>query len=106
MQRSLKTCFATALLNQAAEALKVFTKEDDTCELPSGWTATTDPIVSNGQKDGTTYENMIITCPPDTKVCVKVGKDNITLRNMIIYHPANGMGIYGWTTENLLLENV
>jgi len=103
MQRSLKTCFATALLNQAAEALKVFTKEDDTCDdVPEGWTTSG----SFNAAEGTTYENMIITCEPDTDICVKVGRDDVTFRNVIIYHPANGMGLYGWDADNLLLENV
>lgn len=33
-------------------------------------------------------------------------KDNITLRNVIVYHPANGMGIMGWKPKNLVMENV
>ena len=102
MQRSLKTCFATALLNQAIQAIKVFTKEEDTCS-DDGWT-------HSGQitftAEGTTIENTIITCEPNTDICVKIGRDNVTLRNVIIYHPANGMGIMGWTAANLLLENV
>ena len=102
MQRSLKTCFATALLNQAIQAIKVFTKEEDTCS-DDGWT-------HSGQitftAEGTTIENTIITCEPNTDICVKIDRDNVTLRNVIIYHPANGMGIYGWAPNNLLLENV
>ena len=38
---------------------------------------------------------------------IKVGrKDNVTIRNVIIYHAANGMGIYGFQANNLKIENV
>ena len=30
----------------------------------------------------------------------------MTVRNVVIYHPANGQGIYGWKAHNLKLENV
>ena len=49
---------------------------------------------------------MIITSEPDTDFALKITKDNVTVRNLIVYHPANGMGIYAWKTKNLRIENV
>lgn len=37
---------------------------------------------------------------------LKISKENVTVRNVIIYHAANGMGIFGWKPNNLTLENV
>ena len=106
MQRSIKNCFALALINQAVEAskLKAFTKEEDTCS-DDGWTHI-DANLTTYRTDGETIENTIFTCEPNIDVCVKVVGDNVTFRNVIIYHPANGMGLYGWKPNNLTLENV
>ena len=50
---------------------------------------------------------MIITAEPDTDYALKIMfKDNVTIRNVIVYHPANGMGILSWKSNNLKLENV
>jgi len=49
---------------------------------------------------------MIITAPPDSDYALRVTVDNVTIRNVIIYHPANGKGIYAQRADNLELENV
>ena len=33
-------------------------------------------------------------------------KQNVTIRNVVIYHAANGRGIYAWNCKNLTIENV
>ena len=37
---------------------------------------------------------------------MKIVGENITLKNVVIYHAANAMGIYVWEAHNLTLENV
>jgi len=54
----------------------------------------------------TVIENTIITANPDTDVAITISTPNVTLRNVIIYHPSNGKGIYGWEADNLTIENV
>merc|ERR1711971_490017 len=44
----------------------------------------------------TVVENTIITASPDTDVAITISTSNVTLRNVIIYHPSNGKGIYEW----------
>ena len=49
---------------------------------------------------------MIITAEAGTDYALKITKDNVTVRNVIVYHPANGMGIYSNKSKNLRIENV
>ena len=37
---------------------------------------------------------------------MKIVAEHVTLRNVIIYHAANAIGIYGYNSHNLTLENV
>jgi len=30
----------------------------------------------------------------------------VTVKNVVIYHPANGQGLYGWKPNNIHIENV
>ena len=59
-------------------------------------------------KAGTTIENVIIYMPPDHDFdkALMISQDNITLRNVVIYHPANRLGLYSWKAKNLVLDNV
>ena len=61
--------------------------------------------------DGEVIENKIIIAEPtdDSEAndfALKIVKDNIIVRNVIIYHATNAIGIYGWKPNNLTLENV
>ena len=62
--------------------------------------------------DGQEIKNLIIYADPtgeeasDNDYALKITKDNVIVRNVIIYHAVNGMGIYGWKPNNLTLENV
>ena len=40
------------------------------------------------------------------KDLIKVAKDNVVIRNCVIYHATNGIGIFGWRPYNLTIENV
>ena len=60
----------------------------------------------NWVMENTVIENMIITAPPDADFAIRIQRPNVVLRNVIIYHPTNGKGIYAWEAENLLIENV
>lgn len=57
-------------------------------------------------------ENTIIYVDPtsaDSKANdygLKIVAKDVTIRNVLIYHAANGMGIYAWSADNLVLENV
>ena len=61
---------------------------------------------------GTVIENTIIYVDPtsaDSKANdygLKIVAEDVTIRNVLIYHAANGMGIYAWSANNLVLENV
>ena len=99
----MKSCFAACLLSQVIVALDLRNQDGGaTCDK-STWTES-GPIT--WVPPGTVLENMIITAPPDTDYALRLTQDNLTLRNVIIYHPANGMGIFGWKPKNLTLENV
>ena len=87
---------------QAFNSIMDLSDSTETCSK-DGWTESGQ---INWIRGGTTIENTIITCEPDTEFCVKANNDNITLRNVIIYHPANGMGLFSWKAANLTLENV
>ena len=68
------------------------------------------PIVA--KTDGQVIENTIIWADPTSEsdtsqdYALKIVADNVTVRNVLIYHAANGMGIYGFRPKNLRLENV
>ena len=57
---------------------------------------------------------MIITAPPtsdddhsnDYALELQWGIKDVLIRNVVIYHAANGMGIFGWKSTNVRLENV
>ena len=54
------------------------------------------------KKDYEVIENKIIIANPtsaDDKsndFALKVTKDHVVIRNVVIYHATNGIGIYGW----------
>lgn len=68
------------------------------------------PIVV--KESGTVIENMIIYGEPtdDSKkndyTLKIIGADNVVVRNVILYHAANTMGIFAVRANNLLIENV
>ena len=57
-------------------------------------------------KDGAVIEDLIVVAEPTSEFdrtqdnAIKVVADNVIIRNVIIYHPANGKGIYGWHPQN------
>ena len=58
-------------------------------------------------KHGDILENVIIITQPGEDTALQVAnKRGVTIRNVLIYHPANGRGIYAWKTPNLHIENV
>ena len=66
----------------------------------------------NVRADNTVIENVIIYAEPtsanSTKndYALRITGDNVTIRNVLIVHAANGMGIYAFKSHNLTLENV
>ena len=61
--------------------------------------------------DHTVIENTVIYADPadltrQNDQAVKIVAEHVTLRNVVIYHAANAMGIYGYNSHNLTLENV
>ena len=62
--------------------------------------------------DGQVIEDMIIYADPteednqENDYALKIPHENVTVRNVIIYHAVNGIGLYGWKSNNLILENV
>ena len=62
-------------------------------------------------QDGTVFENKIIYLDPtddsqENDFALKIVADNVVVKNVLIYHAANNIGIYGWKPQNLTLENV
>lgn len=49
---------------------------------------------------------MVITGLPTDTIALKIQAENVTLRNVVVYHAANGQGIYATTAPGLTLENV
>ena len=94
-----------AILCQATLALKI---TDDTCSNM----AISGPIIV--KDDNTVIENTIIWADPTTAsdtsndYAIKIASnvENVTIRNVLIYHAANGMGIYAFRPKNLRIENV
>ena len=68
------------------------------------------PLVVN--ESGTVIEDMIIYGDPtdDTEendyTLSIISADDVIVRNVILYHAANTIGIYSRFTDNLLIENV
>ena len=66
----------------------------------------------NIRQDNAIVENVIIYAEPtsaDSKAndyALRITADNVTIRNVLIYHAANGMGIYAFKANNLVIENV
>ena len=57
--------------------------------------------------NGEVIENMIIVMwPGDADIALTINRDDVTVRNVIIYHPVNSFGIRGWEPKNLELYNV
>ena len=61
--------------------------------------------------DNAVIENVVITQDPtdDSRAndyALRITGDNVTVRNVIIYHAANAMGIFAWKAHNLTIENV
>ena len=61
---------------------------------------------------GTVIEDTIIWVDPTSADStandygLKIVVGDVTIRNVLIYHAANGMGIYAWKADNLVLDNV
>jgi exosome complex RNA-binding protein Rrp42 (RNase PH superfamily) len=73
--------------------------------------------VSNGPvkitQNDFVLENMIIIVDPTSDedhsndIALTIArKENVVIRNVIIYHAANGRGINAWRCKNLTIENV
>ena len=58
------------------------------------------------KKAGQVVENLIIVTQPGEDTALKIAKNDVTIRNVVIYHPASARGIFGWYPANLRLENV
>ena len=64
------------------------------------------------RRDYEVIENKIIIVEPTSEddksndFAIKVAKDNVVIRNCVIYHATNGIGIFGWRPYNLTIENV
>ena len=88
----------TAILSHIIFQLTVtISLNDDVCQ---GFEVIREPVIA--RTEGEVIENKIIIVEPsmaDDKsndYALKVVRDNITIRNVIIYHAANAIGIYGW----------
>ena len=57
-------------------------------------------------KDSKIIENKIIIAYPGDDTALWIDFPDVTIRNCIVYHPANGRGIYGQRSHNLRIENV
>ena len=57
-------------------------------------------------KNGMQLENTYLVAPPGMKYALKIGGDDVTVKNVIIHHASSGQGIFGHTAHNLYLENV
>ena len=87
--------------------MAVFLK-DDTCSHMD----ISGPIIV--KDDNAVIENTIIWADPTTELdtsndyALKIAAnvENVTIRNVLIYHAANGMGIYAFRPKNLRIENV
>ena len=60
----------------------------------------------NWMQEDEILENKIIIAEPGADFAVRVQRDNVTIRNVVIYHAANSRGIYAWEADNLTIENV
>ena len=62
--------------------------------------------------DNTVIEDMTIVANPTSAddesndFAIKVEANNVIIRNVVVHHAANGMGIYGMKSANLTIENV
>ena len=56
--------------------------------------------------DGETFENAIVYAQPGDDTAIKVVGENITIKNVIVYHPTNARGIFGWKPNGIKIENV
>ena len=82
------TAAIAALLTSSANALHLSTMTNtSTCSgmKKSG------PIANYLVHDGDVIENMVITASPKDGIALHINKKkNVTLKNLVIYHPANG----------------
>ena len=64
------------------------------------------------KEDDALIENLVIYAEPTSAdstandYALKIVAENVTIRNVLIYHAANGMGIYAYEANNLVLDNV
>ena len=66
------------------------------------------------RESGTVIQNKIIIASPtsandrrnDFAINIPAGVHDVTIKNVRIYHAANGIGIYARKTKNLRIENV
>ena len=99
----LKSSLIAVVLN-LSQALRL--KSKDVCSK-----FTEHHGILNVWNDNEVIENLIITQDPtdDSKAndyALRITGDNVTIRNVIIYHAANAMGIFAWKANNLTIENV
>ena len=63
-------------------------------------------------RDNTVIENVIIYAEPtsadstENDYALRITGDNVTIKNVLIAHAGNGIGIYAFKAHNLKLENV
>ena len=100
MKTFLKALISTLLLSQAANAIDISTEQYE-C---AGMVRQDEPI--NWVREGSIVENRVIVVPPNTDIAMRITKPNVTVRNVVIFHPANGKGIFGWKANGLTIENV
>ena len=90
----IRTAILTHIIFQLTVAISL---NEDVCQ---GFEVIREPYIA--RTEGEVIENKIIIVEPsmaDDKsndYALKVVRDNITVRNVIIYHAANAIGIYGW----------
>ena len=90
----IRTAILAHIIFQLTVAISL---NDDVCQ---GFEVVYGPYVA--RTEGEIIENKIFIVEPsmadDTSndYALKIVRDNVTVRNVIIYHAANAIGIYGW----------
>ena len=95
-----------ALFNYSIALNLLNGQEYDVCE---DYEEVYEPL--NIWRDDEIIENKVFYGMPtdDSKAndnVIRITGDNVTLRNVIIYHASNAMGIFCWMCHGLTLENV
>ena len=90
----------TAILTHIIFALTVAVYLNDNDDVCQDFEVIREPYIA--RTEGEVIENKIFIIEPsmaDDKsndYAIKIVRDNITVRNVIIYHATNAIGIYGW----------